>query len=131
MLEVGATLQRGYTIEKVLGKGGMGAVYLARHATLSRRVAIKETTLHLDNPEDQLRAGQQFRQEAEILASLEHPNLVDVKDFFEEAGSWYLVMSFVDGDTLETIVNGRSHPPPPGPGPGLGRPALRGAHLPA
>ena len=112
MLEPGASLQRGYVIERILGKGGMGAVYLARHATLSRRVAIKETVLHLDNPEDQARASQQFQQEAEILASLEHPNLVDVKDFFEEDGSWFLVMSFVDGSTLETIVNEAPGPLP-------------------
>jgi serine/threonine-protein kinase len=106
MLSAGEVLQRGYVIDKVLGQGGMGAVYLARQNTLGgRRVAIKETTIRLDDAAVQAMVVEQFRKEAEILASIDHPNLVDVKDYFEENGSQYLVMAFIDGETLEEVLN--------------------------
>jgi serine/threonine-protein kinase len=114
MLEPGTTLQRGYVIEKVLGRGGMGAVYLARQASLGgRRVAIKEIVIPTQSPEERDQAVAQFQKEAEILASLEHPGLVDVKDYFEENGSQYLVMAFIDGSTLEEVCRPAPADPPP------------------
>jgi len=84
----------------------MGAVYLARQAALGgRRVAVKEMFAHLPDPGDRLRASEQFCEEARLLASIEHPGVVDVKDFFEENGSHYLVMTFIDGRTLDEVTN--------------------------
>ena len=105
MLQPGAVLPRGYVVERVLGQGGMGSVYLAQQTQLGRYVAIKETILQLPDPREQGLAREQFHREAEILASLEHPGLVDVKDYFEEGDAQYLVMAFIDGETLESVVN--------------------------
>jgi serine/threonine-protein kinase len=110
VLQPGDELKRGYHIERILGQGGMGAVYLARHASLGRRVAIKETVIAVDDPSDREAVMASFRREAEILASLEHPNLVDVKDYFEEGGSHFLVMSYIDGATLEEIASQAPQP---------------------
>ncbi|HEY4003412.1 MAG TPA: serine/threonine-protein kinase, partial [Candidatus Xenobia bacterium] len=105
MLEPGETLQGRYTVDQILGQGGRGIVYLARQDLLGgRRVAIKETHFEFVMPEEQTEAVAQFQREARLLASLEHKNLVDVKDFFEENGNLYLVMDFVEGETLEEIL---------------------------
>ncbi len=100
MLATGVVLAKRYSIESVLGKGGMGAVYLARMEALGgKRVAIKEMTLSVpDGMKDKALA--QFQTEARLLANLDHPNLVQVTDFFEEGGHHYLVMAYVDGETL-------------------------------
>lgn len=100
MLATGVILAKRYSIESVLGRGGMGAVYLARMEALGgKRVAIKEMTLSVpDGMKDKALA--QFQTEARLLANLDHPNLVQVTDFFEEGGHHYLVMAYVDGETL-------------------------------
>jgi formylglycine-generating enzyme required for sulfatase activity len=95
-------LQGKYTVEKTIGTGGMGAVYLARMASLGgKRVAVKEMSTQGWEPDEQMRAALLFQREADILAGLSHPNLVEVFDHFEEAGSHYLVMALVEGETLE------------------------------
>ncbi|HEY3998579.1 MAG TPA: serine/threonine-protein kinase, partial [Candidatus Xenobia bacterium] len=106
MLSTGAVLQGRYRIERVLGRGGMGAVYLAIEEQLgNKRVAIKEMRIDIDNPTERQQAIDQFYSEARILATLDHPNLVDVTHYFEEKGKQYLVMAFIDGKTLEALVN--------------------------
>jgi serine/threonine-protein kinase len=83
----------------------MGAVYRARDTRLNLPVALKEMVPQpgLDpRTLDQLR--RQFHQEATTLARLSHPNLVRVTDFFEEGGNAYLVMGFVEGDSLATRI---------------------------
>jgi peptide/nickel transport system substrate-binding protein len=101
MLDTGTVLQNRYRIAALLGQGGMGAVYRAWHLTLKMPVAIKEMV-----PQPGLDAAtlsqlrQQFQQEAAVLARLSHPNLVRVIDHFEEGGSVYLVMDFVEGESL-------------------------------
>jgi WD40 repeat protein len=100
-LAVSQVLQNRYRIVSLLGRGGMGAVYRAWDTRLDVPVALKEMTAQpgLDSHTlDQLR--QQFRQEATILARMDHPHLVRVTDFFEESGSVYLVMDFVEGESL-------------------------------
>jgi serine/threonine protein kinase len=94
MLSPGHVLQERYDIEEMLGKGGFGAVYRARDRRLKRQVAIKET-LHLEP--DILRL---FEREAEVLASLEHPMLPAVIDYFSEENTYYTVMSFIPGQDL-------------------------------
>lgn len=100
-LASGQTLQQRYRIVVLLGQGGMGAVYRAWDLRLAVHVALKEMT-----PQPGLDASmlvqlrQQFEQEAVTLARLSHPNLVRVTDFFEENGNAYLVMEFLEGESL-------------------------------
>jgi serine/threonine protein kinase len=101
MLSAGMVLQNRYRIVALLGQGGMGAVYRAWDMRLNVPVALKEMTPQpgLDiQTLTQLR--EQFEQEANVLARLKHPHLVGVSDFFEESGNAYLVMEFVDGESL-------------------------------
>ncbi len=89
-LASGSCLDDRYRIERVLGQGGMGVVYLAIDRK-DRRVAIKE--LRLEGTE----ARRQFRREAEILGRLRHPNLVAYRQFFTVEDQDYLVMDYVAG----------------------------------
>ncbi len=105
MLTPGTILQNRYRIVSLLGQDGMGAVYRAWDARLNVPVAVKEMT-----PQPGLDAQtlaqlrQQFGQEATVLARLNHPNLVRVTDFFEESGNAYLVMDFVEGQSLADLI---------------------------
>ncbi|MBL7198550.1 MAG: protein kinase [Anaerolineae bacterium] len=116
MLPPNAVVAERYVIARKVGRGGMAAVYDAIDTHTNRRVAIKEMSdSALSDPADRQQALVQFRQEAEMLARLEHPNLPKVSDVFSAAGKQYLVMDFVDGDTLETImVNSRTPLPESG-----------------
>jgi predicted Ser/Thr protein kinase len=96
-LEPGSFLHNRYRIEGQLGKGGMGAVYLAYDETLQIKVALKEN-LNL-NPESE----RQFHREATLLASLRHPNLPRVTDHFILEGRQYLVMDYIEGEDLHGI----------------------------
>lgn len=84
-------------LEAKLGEGGMGTVYLARHVTLNQPVAVK--VLHSDFPAD-VQAAQRFLREARAAARLEHPNIVAVHDAGEDAGRRYIVMQYVEGESL-------------------------------
>ncbi|PKO17751.1 MAG: hypothetical protein CVU39_04515 [Chloroflexi bacterium HGW-Chloroflexi-10] len=88
-----------YRIEKQLGKGGMGAVYLAHDTVLDTKVAVKIN----QNPRPEGR--DQFIQEARLLAALRHPNLPRVIDYFVIEENQFLVMDFVPGDDLGSIVS--------------------------
>ena len=101
MLTTDSLLQNRYRIISLLGQGGMGAVYRAWDVRLKVSVALKEMVPQpgLDAQElKQLR--QQFEHEAVTLARMNHPNLVRVTDFFEESDNAYLVMDFVEGESL-------------------------------
>lgn len=107
-LEEGKVLANRYKVEKVLGQGGMGAVYLARDGSLGdKAVAIKEMRVTAADDKGQQAALKQFRQEAQFLANLEHPNLVQVSDFFSDDGRHYLVMAFVKGQNLGEMLLAR------------------------
>lgn len=101
MLSSGHIVQGRYQIEKMLGEGGMGSVYLARDTRLPRHWALKEMADSFESPEERDLAEQSFVAEAQILAGLNHPNLPRVVDFFQEQGRHYLVMDFIAGTTLE------------------------------
>jgi serine/threonine protein kinase len=92
--EAGSLLNNRYVIESQLGKGGMGAVYLAFDQTLNIKVAVKENLN--PNPESE----RQFRREANLLASLRHPNLPRVIDHFIRGERQYLVMDYIEGEDL-------------------------------
>lgn len=93
-----------YLLEKRLGRGAMGQVYLARDQNLiTRQVAIKTVRPDILNDED-LQEGEaiaRFEREARAAASIRHPNVVDVTDFGKSAdGVFFLVMEYVEGETL-------------------------------
>src|SRR5213082_2283392 len=97
-----------YNLERVLGKGVMGVVYEGVDPRLGRRVAIKTTLKsHLD--EDTAKDySMRFVREAQAVARLNHPNVVQVYDFGEEGDMAYLVMEFIRGDELKsTLSTGR------------------------
>jgi serine/threonine protein kinase len=86
-----------YEIESPLGAGGMGEVYRAKDTRLDRTVAVKILPSHLsDNPE----AKQRFDREARAISSLNHPNICTLYDVGHQDGTDYLVMEFLEGETL-------------------------------
>ena len=105
-LQTGQMLQNRYRIDSLLGQGGMGAVYRAWDTRLNMSVAIKE------NLDASPAAQSQFGHEAHILANLSHPNLTRVTDYFFIAQQGqYLVMDYVEGEDLESMVNRRGFIP--------------------
>jgi tetratricopeptide (TPR) repeat protein len=99
----------GYRIEEVVGRGGMGVVYLAEQLRLKRRVALKLLAPELAGDE---RFRERFLRESELAASLDHPNVVDIYDAGEVDGLLYLAMRYVDGTDLGTVLaqEGRLEP---------------------
>jgi len=93
-----------YEIQSPLGAGGMGEVYRARDTRLDRTVAVKILPAHLSsNPE----AKQRFEREARAISSLNHPNICTLYDVGHEDGIDYLVMEFLEGQTLaDRLVKG-------------------------
>lgn len=101
-------LAKRYMLEKRLGRGAMGQVYLARDENLgTRKVAVKTVRQDLLNSDD-LQEGEaivRFEREARSAASINHPHVVDVTDFGEtEDGVFYLVMEYVEGETLHRLL---------------------------
>jgi eukaryotic-like serine/threonine-protein kinase len=91
-------LNNRYRIEAMLGQGGMGAVYLAVDTALDTQVAVK--TNHSPAPD----STAQFLREARLLASLRHPNLPRVTDYFILDNIQYLVMDYISGQDLDTLI---------------------------
>jgi serine/threonine-protein kinase len=96
----------GYELEAVLGRGGMGVVYKARHLALKRTVALKMTAGHSD-PADRVR----FKVEAEAVARLQHPNIVQIHEIGEVNGVPFFALEFVEGGSLANRLAGRPLPP--------------------
>lgn len=105
-LSTGAVLQERYQIVKVIGRGGMGAVYLALDLRLNKRyVAVKEMSTRAISSGNIQDAVEAFKKEAAILSNLKHPFLPAISDFFSEGESkWYLVMDYIDGENLATVL---------------------------
>lgn len=97
-----------YRIVEQLGSGGMATVFKAYHPGLDRYVAIK--VLHAAFKADP-QFFERFQREARIVAKLEHPNIIPVHDFNEHHGEPYLVMRFVEGDTMKPAMHGQPLPP--------------------
>ena len=93
----------GYVIKDMLGRGGMGAVYLAEHTELHRKVAIKVLVPGRD--EDQNLALERFLREARAVAALDHPNIVRIFDVARHNDVPYLVMEYVEGETLQQVLD--------------------------
>jgi eukaryotic-like serine/threonine-protein kinase len=100
-----------YKIKKIIGQGGMGCIYLADDTRLKGRLcALKEVEHDLSLSSDlHKQAQEQFKQEAIILGRLDHPNLPKVSDFFSQGNRDYLIMDYVPGDDLRTLMLKAKH----------------------
>ncbi len=98
----------GYAIESLLGRGGMGAVYLATHERLGRKVALKVISPELAHDED-FRA--RFLRESQLAASLDHPSVIPIYDAGEAEGILFLAMRYVNGPSLQALLRARSLAP--------------------
>jgi len=94
----------GYRIESLLGRGGMGSVYLATHERLGRKVALKLIAADLASDE---RFRARFLRESQLAASLDHPNVIPIYDADEVERVLYLAMRYVSGPSLHALVNER------------------------
>src|SRR5581483_1379240 len=95
-------LKKRYRTLNQLGQGGMGAVYIAEDTALGNRlVAIKEMSQRGMDQQESGDATRAFNREALMLANLMHPHLPRIYDHFAELGRWYLVMDFIEAETLE------------------------------
>lgn len=96
-----------YEILNLISEGGMGKVFLAKHVSLDREVAIKklhsELTLNFD-------FKQRFLNEAKILAKLNHPNIITIFDFIEEGNDFYIIMEYVKGETIDVLMKNLNAP---------------------
>ena len=110
-----------YKIDKVLGQGSFGITYLAEHTSLGKKVAIKEFFMKELNSRGNDGSitgmsdgslshnyGQKFKKEAINLSRLEHPNIVRVTDSFDENGTYYYVMDYIDGCNLNDYLKSNS-----------------------
>src|SRR3954463_2714719 len=96
-LDLQAALAGEYSLERELGRGGMGVVYLARDVQLDRDVAIKVLPTHLAHD---TAARERFVREARTAAGLSHPHIVPIHRVGEAGGFVFFVMSYVEGETL-------------------------------
>jgi len=105
-LKTGEVLRSRYKIRRIIGHGGMGSIYLADDLRLEgRQCALKEVEHDRTLPGDVVQeARDQFLREATVLARLDHPNLPKVSDFFSIGPRDYLVMDFVPGNDLRTLM---------------------------
>ena len=95
-------LKQRYRIISQVGKGGFGAVYKAADLQFGNRpVAIKEMSQSSLSTQELVEATESFKREALLLAGLTHPNLPRIYEQFTDMGRWYLVMDFIEGETLE------------------------------
>lgn len=106
-LLAGLTLDDKYKLERRVGRGGMGAVYVAHHTKFNKQVAVK--VLSRDMTEDPS-CFERFKREAEASARIKHPNAVSVIDFGQTSEQIvYLVMEYVEGPTLRKLIERETH----------------------
>lgn len=102
---IGKRLSGRYKVLEMIGGGGMANVYLAHDMILDRDVAVKMLRLDFANDEEFIR---RFRREAQSATSLAHPNIVNIYDVGEENDLYYIVMEYVDGQTLKQYIQQNS-----------------------
>jgi serine/threonine protein kinase len=104
-LSPGVMLSGGrYRIERLVAAGGMGAVYRAIDLRFDRPCAVKEMLDDFQSDVERSQAVEWFKREATLLLDLNHPCIPRVRDFFVEEGRHYLVMDFIEGRTLATVL---------------------------
>jgi predicted Ser/Thr protein kinase len=107
-LDLQAALAGEYSLQRELGRGGMGVVYLARDVQLDRDVAIKVLPTHLSHSD----ARERFLREARMAAGLSHPNIVPIHRVSEVRGFVFFVMTYVEGETLGERLRSKGPLPP-------------------
>lgn len=108
LLQPGATLQDRYQVIDILGVGGFSSVYKARDMhfpSVTRLCAVKEMVHVNRDPKIRQMATSSFEREASILATLDHPAVPDVYDFFTESDRSYLVLEYINGQDLEALLS--------------------------
>jgi serine/threonine-protein kinase len=108
-LELQAALAGEYSLERELGRGGMGIVFLARDVQLDRDVAVKVLPSHLARTSA---SRERFLREARTAAGLSHPNIVPIHRVGEAGGFVFFVMSYVEGETLGERLRSKGPLPP-------------------
>jgi serine/threonine-protein kinase len=106
---LGKTLIDRYKIISLLGRGGMSEVYRAEHLMMGRMVAVKAIRIY--NGSDYALNLKRFQQEARVISKLKHPNIVEAFDFFWSEGQIFMVMEYLEGDSLHTILQAQHHLP--------------------
>src|SRR5262249_49911098 len=110
----------GYEVEAVLGRGGMGVVYKARHLALKRTVALKMLAARHPHPAERARLPARppapaerarFRAEAEAVARLQHPNIVQIHEVGKADGRPFIALEYVAGGSLAERLAGQPLPP--------------------
>ncbi len=106
MLVANMIVDKHYRVVKPLGAGGMKQVYLVEDTKFNppRRCALAELVDNFSSPQELQTAETYFEREANLLSQLDHPNIVKVSDNFKDQTRRYLVMDYIDGDTLEDKV---------------------------
>jgi serine/threonine protein kinase/protein-disulfide isomerase len=98
------TIVREYRIEKMLGQGGMGEVYLALNDLSGQQVALKVVAPELMRDEG---VRERFVEEARVMSGLRHPKLVQLHHFFEEGGRFFMVLEYIPGHSLDDFLDKR------------------------
>lgn len=111
-LSSGTLLKQRYEILKEIGQGAMGVVYLARDTTDNTRKAVKELNCPALDPRERADFEKLFRREARILKDLKHPNLPKVTEFFEDNQKLYIIMEYVEGKSLNELLEAHNGPLP-------------------
>jgi serine/threonine-protein kinase len=104
-LEIGANLAGRYRVQRLLGRGGMGAVYLADDQALGEPVALKVVSSALALEPDQ--ASERFRREAQAARRIAHPNVIRIHDLGEAGTLLYISMEYFPGKTLARLLEAR------------------------
>ena len=99
-----------YTVLGQLGRGAMGVVYLASDPMLNRQVAVKTVDLAVQEPEEREFLRTRLLRDARAAAVLKHPNIVAIYDVFEDAGRAYVVMEYIDGESLAARLKSNPFP---------------------
>ena len=102
MITRGQKINDRYEIIRSIGEGGMANVYLARDLILDREVAVKILRGDLAGDEKFVR---RFQREAIAASSLSHPNIVEMYDVGEDDGNYFIVMEYVEGKTLKSLIS--------------------------
>ena len=105
---IGATILN-YEINELIDEGGMGSIYLGQHKYLNRQVAIKDLNPLLRNKPEII---ERFRNEAQILSILNHPNIVTLYDYVENELGYYIIMEYIEGETLAEYIETTTGPIP-------------------
>ena len=106
-LPAGQTMNHGqYRVVRQLGKGGMGAIYLAQNTQAFDRLCVIKQLIAYHEPGEEQKAQERFETEARTLAALKHPGIPDMYGYFTERGRNYIVMEYIEGQNLEQLMEG-------------------------